>query len=111
MYFYAKNSDDRLGKENPTKELDLKNEFISRDQAPKTFFVDPKNRLVKAEYDPKNDQVVFKDGQIIKTVDYLNNYYKENHVMPFLKISYGSFHFYNQYIEAVSPAEFYKFTE
>ncbi|XWT74927.1 PDxFFG protein [Mycoplasma leachii] len=31
--------------------------------------------------------------------------------MPYLNIRYGSFNFYNQYIEAVSPQEFYKFTK
>ncbi|VEU75645.1 Uncharacterised protein [Mycoplasmopsis maculosa] len=111
MYFYSKNSDDNLGKENPTKRDDLVNEFIDRSTPPKTYFIEAQNQATKEQYDPKTDTVILSDGSVVSTVDYLDAYYKKHHAMPYLKISYGSFNFFNQYIEAVSPIEFFKFTE
>ncbi|WP_029513280.1 PDxFFG protein [Mycoplasmopsis primatum] len=110
MYGYSKTSNEKLGRKNPSSSADLKNIFIDRNAKPKTSFVEIHNNKLKVEYNPETELVTV-DGKQINTIDYLDQYYAKNHALPYLNIQYGSFNFYNQYIEAVSPKEFYKFTQ
>lgn len=111
MYAYSKNSDDKLGKVNPTNPEELKNIFIDRKVEPKTNFVEIHNNKHRITYDPKTDSVLLENNRSVSAEKYLDDYYKKYHALPYLNIKYGSFNFYNQYIEAVSPYEFYKFTK
>ncbi|WP_027334578.1 PDxFFG protein [Mycoplasmopsis felifaucium] len=112
MYAYAQKSDDKHGKINPTKANDLITSFIDvRNEEPKTNFVEIHNNKKQIEYNPKADTVKFADNTIMSTDEYLNKYYQKHHALPYLNIKYGSFNFYNQYIEAVSPLEFFNFTK
>ncbi|WP_430002235.1 PDxFFG protein [Mycoplasmopsis bovis] len=110
MYGYSKTSNEKLGRKNFTDEAELKNIFIDRNAKPKSYFLEVHNNKHKVDYDPLSEVVT--DGKTrLTTTEYLDKYYAKHHALPYLNIKYGSFNFYNQYIEAVSPIEFYKFTE
>ncbi|MCA8844114.1 PDxFFG protein [Mycoplasmopsis bovis] len=110
MYSYSKTSNEKLGRKNFTDEAELKNIFIGRNAKPKSYFLEVHNNKHKVDYDPLSEIVT--DGKTrLTTTEYLDKYYAKHHALPYLNIKYGSFNFYNQYIEAVSPIEFYKFTE
>lgn len=110
MYGYSKTSNEKLGRKNFTDEAELKNIFIGRNAKPKSYFLEVHNNKHKVDYDPLSEVVT--DGKTrLTTTEYLDKYYAKHHALPYLNIKYGSFNFYNQYIEAVSPIEFYKFTE
>ncbi|EIN14864.1 Hypothetical protein, predicted transmembrane protein [Mycoplasmopsis agalactiae 14628] len=110
MYGYSKTSNEKLGRKNFTDEAELKNIFIDRNAKPESFFLEVHNNKHKVHYDPLTEVVT--DGKTkLSSTEYLDKYYAKHHALPYLNIKYGSFNFYNQYIEAVSPLEFYKFTE
>ncbi|WP_432790554.1 PDxFFG protein [Mycoplasmopsis bovis] len=110
MYGYSKTSNEKLGRKNFTDEAELKNIFIGRNAKPKSYFLEVHNNKHKVDYDPLSEVVT--DGKTrLTTTEYLDKYYAKHHALPYLNIKYGSFNFYNQYIEAVSPIEFHKFTE
>nr|WP_318034245.1 PDxFFG protein [Mycoplasmopsis agalactiae] len=110
MYGYSKTSNEKLGRKNFTDEAELKNIFIDRNAKPESYFLEVHNNKHKVHYDPLTEVVT--DGKTkLSSTEYLDKYYAKHHALPYLNIKYGSFNFYNQYIEAVSPLEFYKFTE
>ncbi|WP_051630094.1 PDxFFG protein [Mycoplasma simbae] len=91
----------------------LKNEFLDPKATPKMSFVDSDKAHSIAEFDPtrgENGEVKFNDTWIDYDV-FLKSYYEENKSLPFLNIRYGSFDFYNEYIEAVSAKDFFNFTQ
>lgn len=110
MYGYSKTSNEKLGRKNFTDKAELKNIFIDRNAKPESYFLEVHNNKHKVHYDPLTEVVTDGKTKLIST-EYLDKYYAKHHALPYLNIKYGSFNFYNQYIEAVSPLEFYKFTE
>lgn len=109
LYGCAKNSDEKLGKAHTGNPKDFKNYFVSVDKAESNFVTTDKSKKV-AKFDFAKNQVIKENGQAISVDEFLDQYYREHHNLPFLNIKYGSFNFYNEYIEAVSPLEFQKFT-
>ncbi|MBZ4212805.1 PDxFFG protein [Mycoplasma sp. U97] len=110
MYAFSKKSNEKLGRKSFVSENELSNIFIDKNAKPKTDFIEIHNNKQKIEYLPNEDKVVL-DSKQISVEQYLDQYYKKHHALPYLNIKYGSFNFYNKYIEAVSPREFFKFTE
>ncbi|MFL1059820.1 hypothetical protein ACJONO_05800, partial [Mycoplasmopsis synoviae] len=56
------------------------------------------------------DRVTY-NGRSYEYEDFFNVFYLQNGFLPVLEISYGSFKFYNEYLEAVPPHEFLKFAQ
>lgn len=106
----TKKSVAKTGRENPTSADKFMNVFIDLDAAPVSNFIEVHNGNNKVVYDTEND-VVNVDGKDIKVAEYFDEYYNKYHALPHLNIKYGSFDFFNKYIEAVNPNEFYKFTK
>ncbi|QVK05135.1 PDxFFG protein [Mycoplasma mycoides] len=109
-YKYSNTSVEKLGRKNFSDEESFKNAFIDPNALPVTQFSEIHNNKFKVDYDPLKD-VVKVNGKELSVDKYLDQYYKKYHALPYLNIRYGSFNFYNQYIEAVSPQEFFKFTK
>ncbi|WP_036456808.1 PDxFFG protein [Mycoplasmopsis lipofaciens] len=105
IYGYSQNSDAKKGKVNPTSPAYLRNTFAQTNEAKASFISSDKTKYI-GDYDINNNTL---NGQTIE--DFLDKYYKENKSLPIQKINYGTFTFYNEYIEAVSPKEFFKFTQ
>ncbi|EGV00484.1 hypothetical protein MCSF7_02998 [Mycoplasmopsis columbina SF7] len=110
LYGYSLNSNEKVGRNNPTKDSELKNVFVGSDKEAKGNFLTGDKSGVLAEYDLETNKVKDRNGNIVDVDTYLTDYYKKNRNLPILNIKYGSFNFFNEYIEAVSPAEFFKFT-
>ncbi|WFQ94698.1 PDxFFG protein [Mycoplasma feriruminatoris] len=109
-YKYSTTSVEKLGRKNFSDKESFKNAFIDPNTLPVTQFSEIHNNKFKVDYDPVKN-VVKLNGKEMGVEKYLDEYYKKYHALPYLNIRYGSFNFYNQYIEAVSPQEFYKFTQ
>nr|VZR75800.1 hypothetical protein MF5294_00833 [Mycoplasma feriruminatoris] len=109
-YKYSTTSVEKLGRKNFSDKESFKNAFIDPNTLPVTQFSEIHNNKFKVDYDPVKN-VVKLNGKEMTVEKYLDEYYKKYHALPYLNIRYGSFNFYNQYIEAVSPQEFYKFTQ
>ncbi|WFQ93880.1 PDxFFG protein [Mycoplasma feriruminatoris] len=109
-YKYSTTSVEKLGGKNFSDKESFKNAFIDPNTLPVTQFSEIHNNKFKVDYDPVKN-VVKLNGKEMTVEKYLDEYYKKYHALPYLNIRYGSFNFYNQYIEAVSPQEFYKFTQ
>ncbi|WFQ92170.1 hypothetical protein MFERI14815_00787 [Mycoplasma feriruminatoris] len=109
-YKYSTTSVEKLGRKNFSDKESFKNAFIDPNTLPVTQFSEIHNNKFKVDYDPVKN-VVKLNGKEMSVEKYLDEYYKKYHALPYLNIRYGSFNFYNQYIEAVSPQEFYKFTQ
>lgn len=109
LFAYSNNSDEKKGKVNPTGNDKLYNVFVKDLKEAKATFLNASKNKEVAQYDFEND-VVKIDKQEFNVRDYLNYYFRQNGNLPILNIRYGSFNFYNEYIEAVNPAEFFKFT-
>ncbi|TQC51375.1 PDxFFG protein [Mycoplasmopsis mucosicanis] len=91
----------------------LKNEFLDPSATPKMMLVNIAKDKSIAEFDPKRGE----EGSVkvgdnwVEYNQFLNDYYKENKALPYLNIRYGSFDFYNEYLEAVTAKDFYEFTQ
>ncbi|AOQ21876.1 PDxFFG protein [Mycoplasma capricolum] len=109
-YKYSTTSIEKLGRKNFVDEESFKNAFIDPNALPVTEFSEVHNNKRSVKYDPEKNVVKF-NGKEISVDQYLQQYYQKYQALPYLNIRYGSFNFYNQYIEAVSPQEFYKFTK
>ncbi|MBN4083349.1 PDxFFG protein [Mycoplasma sp. CSL10137] len=91
---------------------ELKNEFVEVSKAKVSFVTTDKATLI-AEFDPlkgANGEVLV-NGNWVDYDKFLNDYFEENHSLPFLNIRYGNFDFYNEYLEAVNAVDFYNFTQ
>lgn len=122
MYGYSKCSADRTGRKNETDPYYLKNKFVQTNEA-KLYFVsgDKSDKVANIIYDKNFGHDGWK-VQIIEKIknqvankeldlsEYINNYYNENKHYPILNIKYGSFDFFNEYLEAVSAQDFFDFT-
>lgn len=109
LYGNSKHNDAKLGKKSNIDNESLRNNFFKLEDA-KAFLISTDKTFNVGEYDFQNNKVVV-NGKAIDVVNFLDNYYKENKNLPFLKVTYGAFNFYNEYLEAVSPSEFFEFTK
>ncbi|EFF41511.1 PDxFFG protein, partial [Mycoplasmopsis alligatoris] len=115
IYAYAKNSPDKLGRENPTNPLFLTNEFAASNKEAKLQFVSGNKSSVLGTWDHQNDQVTYYNSKNeefkVSSEEFLKIYYKTNKHYPILNIRYGSFDFFNEYLEAVPAKAFKEFTD
>lgn len=109
LYAYSKHSDQKIGSRSGVDPFYLINDFAKTKNGVAAFVTTSKTQEV-AKYDFKNNKVI-QDGKEYKVEDFLDEYFRKNKNLPFLRIRYGSFDFFNEYIEAVNPSEFFKFTE
>ncbi|QZE12209.1 PDxFFG protein [Mycoplasma sp. Ms02] len=112
---FTKNSDEVKGAKN-AEEHNLVNTFINvRSQKPKLRFLDRTKTQQLASMDVEKDaelETVLKGQNGSVSYDnYFESFYTENGFLPILEVDYGSFKFYNEYLEAVSPKEFFDFTD
>ncbi|WP_029512754.1 PDxFFG protein [Mycoplasmopsis iners] len=110
LYAYSNNSDEKRGKTNPVSSSMFKNVFVKDLKDVKANFVSLDKTQDLAQYDFNTDEVKV-GNKVYKAEDYLTKFYNQNHYIPVLNIKYGSFNFYNEYVSAVRPKEFFKFTK
>ncbi|AIA29306.1 membrane protein [Mycoplasmopsis californica] len=91
----------------------LSNAFLDPKATPILKFVDSSKQNKIADFNPKvgEDGEVEYKGQKLQYGEFLKKYYTEHKALPFLNIKYGSFDFYNEYLEAVNAKDFYDFTQ
>ncbi|VEU78197.1 PDxFFG protein [Mycoplasmopsis columbinasalis] len=115
VFASASKSDQKLGKVNPVQGDALINRFVSDiEKDVTTKFMSGDHLREVALYDTKEDKVIYTiNGQETSAdVDqFLLDYFETNRELPSLNIAYGTFNFFNDYVEAVSPSEFFKFTQ
>ncbi|VEU78195.1 PDxFFG protein [Mycoplasmopsis columbinasalis] len=115
VYLHASKSDEKTGKTNPVAPEALINRFVSNIETDVVAKIVTKDHLSEvASYDFKNDKINYTINGENKSVDvdtYLADYFEANRELPSFQISYGTFNFFNDYIESISAAEFFKFTQ
>ncbi|MFA7699495.1 PDxFFG protein [Mycoplasmopsis synoviae] len=112
---YSDNSSQTKGALNPA-ENELVNVFLAKDSSPELKFLlqDKKTSVASfGKYQDGQDNLdrVTYNGKSYEYEDFFNVFYLQNGFLPVLEISYGSFKFYNEYLEAVPPHEFLKFAQ
>ncbi|MEE3928471.1 PDxFFG protein [Mycoplasmopsis ciconiae] len=115
---YRDNSSEVVGPVNP-KVREFKNVFLQANQKPKISLYDrTKSREINAKFlidlDEKTQEFTSKveyKNKVVPYSEFFEDFYKENGFLPIFEFDYGSFKFYNEYLEAVSPEEFYKFAQ
>lgn len=113
LYAYSKKSPDKLGRKNQTDPFYLQNKFVQTKDA-KTYFVTSDKNRILAQVDLEKDTVKFKEEKLEKTMSveqYIQHFYNINKRFPTLNIKYGSFDFFNEYLEAVTAKDFKTFTD
>ncbi len=113
LYAYSKKSSDRLGRENPTKPYFLRNKFVQTKDA-KSYFVTSDKSKILANVDLDKEEVFFEENGKTKKMtveEYVQHFYNVNKRYPTLNIKYGSFDFFNEYLEAVTAKDFKQFTD
>ncbi|QSF13725.1 PDxFFG protein [Mycoplasma sp. Mirounga ES2805-ORL] len=105
----------KISSSNPSEannKVFLSNQFVDVEKDAKLSFVNSnKEDIAKFDVTKGENGSVIINGQYKDVNEYLLDYYYNNQSMPFLKISYGPFVFYNEYVEAVSAKDFYIFTQ
>ncbi|KDE41709.1 hypothetical protein NPL7_02330 [Metamycoplasma hyosynoviae] len=116
IYAYSKCSPDRLGRKNPTDPYYLQNKFVQTKDAKIYFVTSDKDKKI-ADIDITKNIATWIDEKNPKKTntksveEYIKHYYDLNKRYPVLNIRYGSFDFFNEYLEAVSAKDFFDFTK
>ncbi|MGX9383165.1 MULTISPECIES: PDxFFG protein [unclassified Mycoplasma] len=120
MIAFAKNSDEVRGKISPTEKDKFSNDFskmyANNELSPEIAITNPlKDKDVAGYVEDADGNVFFyfnEDKNTKLTFEqFYSEYYKRYQESFIFKVTYGSFHFYDEYVLAVKPKQFLEFTK
>lgn len=106
----SQNSSQNLGFTSPD-EKKLGNVFLDKNSQPQIYLLSLSKEQQVASFENNDLNFVTYKQKKYNYKDFFDAFFRDNGYLPILEINYGSFKFFNEYLEAVNPEEFLKFTK